>query len=409
MGTLKDASRTPTVGRLVNDYDGVNMFRLRNSSYVIIFGLLALTACSQQIEVEKTAAAHTTQTAIAWRPTQTLAPTSVVTPTPLPDIVVVGGTDINQFCFPIWQEFPKVESFPVIGDIPEIRYNPIWGMRDTSVDQQCISSGDSYSLIGQLNHCEFLKIRTTSGEEGWILGFKNFGSEVLGSEVLINKKCEDIQALYPRPLNGSYTSFGNSLLFASVNILDSVVFDQGTFYKCNTSSCGAGNMYLGVIRIFNYTDTDAVVILSPYYETMDSIPRASQKMYIHAGENVSFPICEEITTNKALGTWISTSTDTGGSSIRPGIRCFAYRSSGLYKVYAITGHDYDDVENNFDDKPIYWSTSYILEVTKDASINYDLDVIVIHPDSTQEYFTDNGATGAVYELMPISQEEFPHP
>jgi hypothetical protein len=109
-----------------------------------------------------------------------------------------------------------------------------------------------------------------------------------------------------------------------------------------------------------------------------------------------------------------------------GVRCFGYSDTGKYKIFAITGKNYDDNDHHFDDKAIYWSTPFILEVNqpiathsfhgqvyvypgnRSALAKYytiDSNIIILDPENSEGYFENNN----IYGLAPINPNEFPSP
>jgi hypothetical protein len=398
--------------------------------FLPILTLIILIACSGGFAPEKagpdavyTSAAKTavafltetsvarTKTAISWTPTPD------ITATPLPDAAVLpeAAEYVNGMCYFFWDELPEIANFPLMDQRIE--------------GERCISAGDTFAILGQLNNCEFLKVQNQNGEQGWIVGpASNQGV------IQFNKTCAELPAIYQRPQNGAYTGYGHSLLFlrdsnvphGGANIFESRFFTQeAPWWWCNVSPCLVPDMYLGVVTIMNYLDTDALVILSPYFsENASPIFTSSQTMYIEASQTVSFPICDEVRLNKALNTW-GTANDAGGGDLG-GVRCFGYSDTGQYRIFAISGQNYDDIDHRFVDKPIYWSTTFILKVeqpiathsfhgkvrvyfgVRDSPAKYytiDSNIIILHPENSQAYFENNN----VYGLAPISPGEFPSP
>lgn len=385
------------------------MVRIVTSLLPIILISFLLSSCGGQLsstqvdpEMVYTNAAETaavlltetsvagTKTAISWTPTPD------VTSTPIPDAVVIADT--SDTCYPIWDDLPQEYQTTLI-------------MRG---EGECLSVDDSFTILGQLNHCEYLKVHTAGGVEGWIRGpaFPD-----VSSAIHFNKTCDEIKAIYLRPQNGSYTSYGNSLLFGSTNVLELKYFLQESFYWCSVTPCFISDIYLGVLRVFNYTDSDAMLILSPYDEHF--APLFSQAMYIQAGQAVDFPICNE-SVNRSIRPWV-TPEDLNPADVH----CFAYSDTGQYRVFATTGQDWDDVDNHFDNSPLYWSISTVVKVSKPVATHpfrgnvevfgwrsllsdyysIDYDIVVIHPDNIEEYYENN----RIYGLGTVSQDEFPSP
>jgi len=370
---------------------------------MILAGSL-LTACNEQAtqpnpgtiftSAAQTAVAYVTGTAAAWTPSPaTWTPTPAFTATPVPDALV---SDMGDTCYIIHEEIPGENSIPII--------------RMGHHSEDCLWTGDTVTILGQVNNCQFLNIRTSAGLEGWIFG------PMVSSNIQFYKTCDEVQAIYQRPKNGAYALYGDSMLFDSVNVLDLKYFLQDTYYWCSVVPCLSPHMYLGVLRIFNYTEYDALVLLIPYHE--NTIPDFSQAMYVQADEAVDFPICDEDPLNRALRPWL----DPG--DMQPAdVKCFAYSDTGQYRVFATTGMNWNDTSQRFDSSPLYWSISTVLRVSEPVATHhftgnvrvigghsrlgdyYELDyaVVVIALENTVESFTN----GKLYSLGPAAADSLP--
>jgi hypothetical protein len=151
---------------------------MNNKLFLIILGMVFLSACgqkcdSQALATEIAAQIYTTLTASAPTITATLPPTAtpIILPTPTPTVFIPAEASVRS-------------DVLNVRDGPAKEYNAI----------AKLPRGAFFDVIGQMSNCGWLKIRAADGTIGWVKGGPDY--------VSMNLECLLIPHGTYRPPNG---------------------------------------------------------------------------------------------------------------------------------------------------------------------------------------------------------------